>query len=397
MSLTGGASDAAPERRNVVVVAPFTPGGDAPHLGAAKKIELVLGLLHRLGFNVHLVDSSHPLLAFDGGVRQQPCRVGDTPLTLWRPPGLPSRKLGKLWNVLAAPAFMRALVGLRPAFVWVYNSYSFEARAALFLKRHAASKVVLELEDMPLARPRGLNPKPWLDQHFLPRLLAAADLVTYVNAALRRDAALRTQRSLLFPSLLQQALVDTTPAPRFAQATRRLGYFGGLDAEKGAGMLLDAVPRLPEGWKLVVTGVGSLEPGFAAAQQAHPQRLEFHGRVTHAKVLELMQGCDAIVNPHTPITQMNEGVFPFKVCEALASGALLVSTALPSIDIDLSRSMLGFDGTVDGLLGALDQAPAFHARHRDDIAGTRSAICDRYSEASILRQLRSEIDAMLAA
>jgi len=393
----GAAAQPAAASNVVVVVAPFTPGVEAPHLGAAKKIELVLGLLHRLGFEVHLVDSSHPGLAFTSSVHRQPCHVGSTPLTLWRPACLPHRKLGKLLNVLTAPRFMRPLARLAPAFVWVYNSYSFEARAALFLKRHAAAKVVLELEDMPLARRRSFNPKPWLDQYFLPRLLAAADLVTYVNAALRRGAAGASQRSLLFPSLLQQALVDAPQRLRFGQATRRLGYFGGLDAEKGADVLLQAVPRLPAGWTLVVTGVGGLDAAFRAAQAAHPAQLEFHGRVSHERVLELMQGCDAIVNPHTPISQMNEGVFPFKVCEALASGALLVSTALPSIDIDLSRSMLPFDGSAAGLLTALDAAPGFYAAHAPALADTRNAICARYSEAAVLGQLRAELNVMLAA
>ena len=152
--------------RNAVVVAPFSPQGPAVHLGAAKKIELVIGLLNRLGFNVHLVDSSHPLVAFAAPLNGTPCFAGATPVTLWRPWCIPNRKLGKLINVLTCAGFMRRVRGLRPAFVWVYNAYSFEARAALYLKRHGSARIVLELEDLPLARGRGLNPKPWLDHLF---------------------------------------------------------------------------------------------------------------------------------------------------------------------------------------------------------------------------------------
>lgn len=381
--------------RNVVVVAPLSPGTASLHLGAAKKIELVLGLLHRLGYSLHLVDSSHPTLRFAEPVIAQACMVGSTPVTLWRPRCLPSRKLGKLLNVVAAHAFIDRLRSLSPAFVWVYNSYSFEARAALHLKRRAGSRVVLELEDLPRARGRSFNPKPWLDQYFFPRLLAAADLVTCVNAGMQRQFVRPGQRSLLFPSLLQQALVDAVVLPRFRKPTHRLGYFGGLESEKGADVLLAAVARLPVGWTLVVTGVGSLADAFAEAQRAHPAQLEFHGRVAHEQVLSLMQGCDAIVNPHTPIAQMHDGVFPFKVCEALASGALLVSTALPSIDIELSRSVLSFDGSAAGLQDALTQAGRFYADHADTIAQTRAEICTRFSEASVLQQLRAELDAVL--
>ena len=383
--------------RNVVVVAPYTPGGLSDHLGAAKKIELVLGLLHRLGNRVHLVDSSHPTLAFAAPVHGQACAVGDTPVTLWRPSCLPHRKLGKLLNVVAPGAFLKRLLVLAPAFVWVYNSYSFEARAALYLKRHARSKVVLELEDLPRARGRSLNPKPWLDQRFFAPLLAAADLVTYVNAGLQRQFATPAQRSLLFPSLLQQALVDAPHKQRFAQARYRVGYFGGLEHEKGADVLLRTLAQLPAAWTLVVTGVGSLAAAFSDAQAAHPERLEFHGRVSHATVSSLMQSCDAIVNPHTPISQMREGVFPFKVCEALASGSLLISTALPAIAIDLSHAVLPFDGSAEGLAAALAHAPAFHAENAAALRRTRDDICARYSEASMLRQLRIELDAVLGA
>ena len=383
--------------RNAVVVAPFSPQGPAVHLGAAKKIELVIGLLNRLGFNVHLVDSSHPLVAFAAPLNGLPCFVGATSVTLWRPWCLPNRKLGKLINVLTCTGFMRRFRGVQPAFVWVYNAYSFEARAALYLKRHGSARIVLELEDLPLARGRGLNPKPWLDHLFFRPLLAATDLLTCVNAALQRQFARPGLRCLLFPSLLQQALVDAPVAPRFLSSTRRLGYFGGLEVEKGAALLLEALPRWPAGWTLCVTGVGSLAPRFADAQRRWPGRIEFHGRVANETVLALMQACDAIVNPHAPISLMGDGVFPFKVCEALASGALLISTALPPIDVDLSSSALSFDGTTAGLLEALDRAPTFHAEHRAAIARTRTEICERFGEAAMFKQLGTEIDAMVAA
>lgn len=379
---------------NVIVVAPLAPGIPSVHLGAEKKIELVLMLLYRLGYNLHLVDSSHPALAFKTSVPGIPSFVGATPVTLWRPFCLPSRKLGKLLNVVLSSLFLRQLHSLSPAFVWVYNSYSFEASAALYLKHRTNTKIVLELEDLPLARSRSLNPKPWLDQWFFPRLLAAADLVTYVNAAIQRKYATSSRRAMLLPSLLQQALVDAPSRVRFTDAAYRIGYFGGLEMEKGAGILLDAVQALPEGWKLVVTGVGSLSQDFKTAQQMYPERLEFHGRVTHETVVSLMLGCDAISNPHTPISLMNEGVFPFKVCEALASGALLVSTALPSIDIDLSHSIVAFDGSVKGFLASLSTAPAFYAENVNAIRSTCAAIRTSYSEDAVFLQLRTVLNAV---
>jgi glycosyltransferase involved in cell wall biosynthesis len=383
--------------RAVVVVAAFAPHAASLNLGAEKKIELVLAMLHKMGFHVHLVDSSHPQLAFAGAVNGQPCHVGETPVTLWRPWSLPDRKLGKLMNMLTAAPFVQRLQAVAPAFVWVYNAYGFEARAALALKRRLGCPIVVELEDLPMARRRSFNPKPWLDQRSFKPLLAATDLLTCVNAQIQRQFARPGLRSMLLPSLLQQALVDTPPRQRFAGRPLRVGYFGGLEAEKGAAVLLQAIDALPEGWRFVVTGIGSFAAAFAQAQQRHPDRLEFHGRVAHEQVVSLMQGCDAIVNPHASIAAMGDGVFPFKVCEALASRALLISTPLPSIDLALEQSVLGFDGSSAGLLRALQQAPAFFAARLAAIDATREAICARFGEASIFRQLRTQLDAVLAA
>ncbi len=383
--------------RNVVMVVPYAPAQPSPDLGASKKIELVARLLHGLGYTVHLVDSSHPTLAFAGPITGQPAALNEVPVSLWRPHCLPSRKLGKLFNVLQAARFVKALRSLAPVFVWAYNSYSFEARAAMALKRITGARIVLELEDLPLARARGWNPKPWLDQHYFPRLMAAANLVTFVNAVSLKRFETKNRRALLLPSLLQQSLVDAPQRPRFVQPVHRVGYFGGLTPEKGAGLLLDLVPRLGADWRLVVTGVGELSAAFLALQAQHPERLEFHGMVSHETVQSLMQACDVIVNPHTSISQMKDGVFPFKVCEALASGALLISTPLPSIDIDLSHAVLGFDGTLPGLQAALSGAVAHHGRHAGAMAMARQAVCDNYSEASMRKRLQVELDAICAA
>ena len=384
-------------RKIVVMVAPHSPDEPTLNLGAAKKIELVAGLLHQLGFDIHYLDSAHPPGQFRRPVKGRGAMLGATPVTLWRPFCVPSRKLGKMLNIFHSQGLFRAMCQLKPQLVWVYNPYAFEARIGLFLQRTTGSKLVLELEDLPTARGRGLNPKPWLDQHYFKPLQAKADLVTFVNAVLLRRFAPVVKQSLLFPSILQSALVDQQPRLRFTTAERQLGYFGGLEPDKGVGTLMDLLPILPVGWKLVVTGVGSMTGQLKQAQSCHPDKLVFHGAVSHERVLALMQACDAIVNPHAPISHMNDGVFPFKVCEALASGALLISTALPSIDIDLSQAVLYFDGSAQALSRALLAAQDHHRRYLQDIALTREQVCSQYSEKTVLGQFRQAVDGLLAA
>jgi len=384
-------------RKVVVLVAPHSPDEPALNLGAAKKIELVASLLSQLGFDVHYVDSAHPPGRFRPALMGQRATLGKTAVTLWRPFCVPSRKLGKMLNIFTSQGLFRALARLKPQLVWVYNPYAFEARLGLFLQRAAGSKLVMELEDLPTARGRGFNPKPLLDQHYFKPLLARSNMVTFVNAVLLRRFTGVVQRALLFPSILQNALVAMPQHTRFAGTQRRLGYFGGLETDKGVGILLNLPPMLPPDWKLVVTGVGSLTPELQAAQARYPDQLEFHGAVSHDSVLAFMQGCDAIVNPHAPITHMDDGVFPFKVCEAIASGALLISTALPSIDIDLSRSVLYFDGSAQGLADAVRDAAAHYAQRHDEINQVRQQVCAQYGEQTVLTQFRQAVDGLLGA
>lgn len=378
-----------------VLVAPYAPGWPTANLGAAKKIELVAGLLRRMDFDVHLVDSSHPESRFAPPIVAQRQRLDEHDVTLWRPFSLPSRKVGKLANVYFSDGLFRRIAALAPALVWLYNSYSFEARLGLYLRRHTSCRMVLELEDLPRARKRGLNPKPLLDQMFFADLLREADLITYVNASLRTRFRGRTQgNDFLFPSILKSELVAPAPRDRFRGDRRSVGYFGGLEPDKGARVLIDALPLLPDSWQLVVTGAGTLEPAFRDAQAKFPSRLAFHGRVSHARVAELMHSCDAIVNPHTSIADMRDGVFPFKVCEAIASGALVISTALPPIDVPLSRAVCSFDGTAFGLRAALEGARPFYEERRAEVAALRAAVCERYGEEAVLRALRGAIGSL---
>jgi glycosyltransferase involved in cell wall biosynthesis len=375
--------------RAAVLVAPLDPEVAPPHLGAAKKIELVAGLLARLGFDVHLVDSSHTVEAWRRPVLGQRREFSSTRVTYWRPACTPWRKLGKTLNVLAPGALPTRLAELRPKVVWLYNAYAFESRLGLHLKRVTGCELVLELEDLPRARGRGLNPKPLLDAWYFERLLPRADLVTFVNAALATRFAPRLHgRAMLFPSLLGSELTATSTPVRFQHERRQLGYFGSLEREKGAGVVLELVSRLPDAWHVVVTGAGSLEQEFVRTAAAHPRRLTFHGRVERQRLAELMLESDAIVNPHASISAMDDGVFPFKVCEALASGALVISTPLPPIDVDIAAAVVPFDGSAAGLALALSAAPRLYAGNQPSIDAVRRAVAGRYSEDGVLCTLR---------
>jgi glycosyltransferase involved in cell wall biosynthesis len=103
------------------------------------------------------------------------------------------------------------------------------------------------------------------------------------------------------------------------------GYFGGLFAEKGVDFLLDLIEqsikdKLSIRW--VVTGSGPLAPQLESLSLRNPDTLSFLGTIPTDELTRQMGAVDVILNPH----QLNQGVFPFKLTEAVASGRLVISS-----------------------------------------------------------------------
>ena len=357
------------------------------NLGASSKVATLIRIFAAMGFEVHYVDSSHLSPCWSRSDCGRSIDVGGTLVTLWRPFRVPNRKVGKVLNVLLARRFFNRIKRVDPALVWVYNGYAFEGALAQLFMAELRTPVVLELEDLPLSRHRGWNPKPYWDQRHFRALLPAAALVTFVNQGLLEAHATQVKRSMLLPSVLRASLARSAHKPRFVERPHLLGYFGGLDREKGAAVLLEVLPHLPGHWQLIVTGAGELTAEFSEAAARFPGRLAFHGTVAQAKLHELMQSCDVIVNPHHSIEAMHNGVFPFKVCEAIAAGALLVSTPVPSIGENMDRAVLFFDGSAAQLLACLDQAAEFQAANGVAIEALRMRVLAQYSEDAIRGRL----------
>ena len=61
-----------------VLMASYSPGFPAEHLGATKKIELVAKLLQRMGYELHYVDSGHPEQRLAPPVQGQAAVVGES-------------------------------------------------------------------------------------------------------------------------------------------------------------------------------------------------------------------------------------------------------------------------------------------------------------------------------
>jgi glycosyltransferase involved in cell wall biosynthesis len=371
----------------IIVIAPYLPES-VPGFGslaAAHKIESVVRILARSGRRIIFINSAHLHCDFAptsastqtiGGVKVAQL----TPFTArWRP-------VGKALNILAASRLAKRLARLQPSLVWIYNSYAFEARTALLLAQRTGCKIVLQLEDLPRARRRGLlDMKPRLDSRYLHLLESRATLITCVNSSV--ESILQSVRTLMLPYIMSP-FVNTNGIHPFESQPYVLGYFGGLTREKGASILAALCSTLPEPWRMMVTGRGDLAPALRRCAEQSAGRMQFFENVPDKKLFELLSQCDVVVNPHTSIEAMGQGVFPFKVLEAIAAGRLVISTELPPCGFDLSENVIPFDGTLSGLLSALKCAPEFFVRRQPGLISIVGQVRSTLSEDAVYATLR---------
>jgi glycosyltransferase involved in cell wall biosynthesis len=367
----------------IVMVAPYLP--ESGSQGAAHKIESVLRILARSGRRIIFINSAHRHTGFalsTAAVRNiAGVRVLEiTPFTWrWRP-------AGKLANILTALPLARRVAALRPSLVWIYNSYAFEARFALLLSKLAKCRIVLEMEDLPLARKRGLlNLKPLLDSRYLPIVQRRASLITCVNQSIQ--IGMGPVRTMPLPYIMSP-FVKVNGRDPLQSAPFTVGYFGHLSVEKGASIFTSLHSALPSDWRITITGRGRLAEELHRCAARSGGRMKFFEDVPDEKLYELLTACDVAVNPHTSIESMGEGVFPFKVLEAVASGRLLISTELPPCGFDLQHNVMYFNGTVEGLHKALDSAPEFLRRNLKGFHATVARVRTALSEEAIYNKLK---------
>ena len=386
----------------IVVVAPYSPIGlsATPTLGAARKLQAVIGLLSTMG-KVVLVNSAHNALT-RAPLRVETIRIGELSVPMIIPPVFASRPVGKLLNLLQLNQVMRALRAFgRPRMAWLYNGYAFENLMAGALSRSFHCPVVLEFEDWHFARRRGWSVKPYIDAFSWIYALRFINAAFAVNAELQGRLQEKNVPAYLLPGIVPVELAELFHAsPPFptGMAVTRVGYFGGLSTEKGVDMLLAAIARAPAGLHFTVSGTGPLQADVASCAERHPERLCFAGRVDDARLNRLIGDCDVIVNPHKSIDEMRGGVFPFKVIEAIASGRLLITTTVPGTGLEsVLAAVKYFDGSVDGLLAALLGARQHYQNGNGLIEAAAREAQQRFSSdavAGIVERLMDSADPM---
>ena len=136
-----------------------------------------------------------------------------------------------------------------------------------------------------------------------------------------------------------QALAD----PQVQQVPGHILFVGRLVEKKGAGVLIDAVRRLPRdlAWTLEIVGDGPLETTLRAQSEGLP--VTFSGSASREGLANAYRRSTVVAVPSVPASSGDQDGLPTVLIEAMGSRRTIVASELPGINEAVT------DGT-DGLL-----------------------------------------------
>jgi glycosyltransferase involved in cell wall biosynthesis len=114
-----------------------------------------------------------------------------------------------------------------------------------------------------------------------------------------------------------------------------LGYFGSIAQGRGLETLFDAAAATP--WLRLrlagrITDVDQqMDSIIEKARKSLGSRLEWLGSVTHSRIPELMQSCDALAIPYTTELKTVNVMSPLKLFEYMAAGRPIVSSQVGTL------------------------------------------------------------------
>lgn len=379
----------------ILIVAPYSPPNrqGSAHLGASRKLETVISILSAIDSTIVLVNSAHNDTT-PTSVRVDEVSIGGVTTIEITPPIYSKRTVGKFKYLFDINQVIDAikLYG-SPKLIWFYNGYAFEMLLANKAKKIFNVPMILEFEDWHFSRGRGFNPKPYIDFILWRMSVGFMAGAFVVNEQLGHKLKGHIKQVELLPGIVPQVLADiaqqSLPFARKGMPIH-VGFFGGLSVEKGADIVLELAHSLPEGFVVHVTGSGALAKDFETADSELNGKLCYHGRVDDVKLYHLIAQCDVMLNPHASIAEMNNGVFPFKVIEAVASGRLLISTSVPAKGLeDVLVGVHFIEHSVSAFNLAILKSREYFNSHFQLIAQGAEISNARFGENAVLNKISS--------
>jgi glycosyltransferase involved in cell wall biosynthesis len=365
-------------------------------LAATNKIELISKILCEMGHEVLILSSINYHSKNSKFKRSyiENRALDKYKIKVFYPCGIRYRVIGGIINIIFSSLIAKKVRKFFPPEIIIsYNSNVFEYAVARSFKLTQSVRIVLEVEDLPLSRRRGLlNIKPLLDKWSWGRLLKLADGFTAVNPGIQlllpSDKPCMLLPGVVNPVLEQLSCGRVKP---FLNKTKILGYFGGLDAQKGVAILLELANQLPAGWVIYVCGSGELSERFNELAE-HNCNLLYFGVLPMEKMYEIMTSCDVLFVPTENSANKIGGVFPFKIFEYFVSNAHIISPPIPYLD-ELNINFISrWDGSIEGLKSALINAKNDFYAEEDLRAKAIKEITAKYSSSNLKLTLKKLLD-----
>jgi glycosyltransferase involved in cell wall biosynthesis len=278
--------------------------------------------------------------------------------------------------------------------LWIYNTRLSEALIAfIILLFTPALPLYLQIEDLPRARSQNRGIRGLLDVaclRFLVRRSTHIFVVSPVVAQVLQSISSTTSAHLtVLPPLLSPDFlltVDQRSQP-FSQQITTILYAGGYGIEKGVSDLIQAFLRLPP--DLFSLQLAGAVPDALVSSLPSNYCIQILGHLNNSELYSYYANADVLVSPHR-ITEHSSSIFPFKLIEYVASGALPLTTPMPGVELLCLPNDCLFE-TVDDLTSKLLNSRALWLQHKQSIVASSFNLRYSYSYKSLQPALATQL------
>lgn len=383
----------------IIVIAPYN--GNLPEeskfLALSTKIRFIIKILYEIDSNIILINSSPEI---NKKIKFEIKSIDKINVTLCTPKLINNSFFHKFKNILLSDVLFKEIKQKygNPSLVWCYNAYAYESKGCIYFKKHSNAKTILELEDGIFSRNRKLNPKPFIDFFYWLRSKSKYDYAFAVNEKLQKYLLINKIKTDVLPGILPEwgQFVFENYKP-FKSSVIKVGYFGGLEVDKGGLFLLELInmaclKKLP--FFFIITGKGSLQKKFIHYSNENPNYLEYRGAVSENLLRDSYGSVDVLLNPH----MSNPDIFPFKVFESVYSGRLVFTTELPMLNNPdfnyIKNSVIFCRFNIFNFIENLNQAKLLYEKKKISIKISHDRLRNGYTQSALNEKIKAVIQGL---
>lgn len=380
-------------RDNVIVVAPYCPAHrpGLTSLGSSAKISnIVTGFLQN-NYRVYLLNSAHQLEALSRTTIKRSGHCGGKAIEII-PPTLPNRKIGKLLQCILSPFTIVSIINKKkPKYLWLYNPYVYEILCLILSKITSPHIIsILEYEDLPLSRRRAGTGwlKNWLDHLAAKIALRLVDGVTVVQTNM-----IEPRRGGLLAWHLPVLVEDDCNQVKQLGPTICIGYFGGLHIEKGVDVLLEVIRQRPRGdIRWIICGSGPLSVEVASISHNSIYNLLYISGLNRDAFNTIYRDVDVIINLHKPLDGFSNGIFPYKLLEAVSKGKLLISTPMSGCPDEVAGAIHWLTGdVVKSAVDAISRIESIERTKRENIREAQAWVNGKFTSKTFIKTVTKDL------